>query len=59
MVGCMHDRDGHGHGHHGHHHAHGHVHGLAGDVYGDAEKEVRVGEKRQIIGILVRLFPSS
>ena len=59
VVGCVHDRDGHGHGHHGHHHAHGHVHGLAGGVYGDAEKEVRVGEKRQIIGILVRLFPSS
>jgi len=59
-VGCVHSRDGGRHVDHAHHdhHVHGHGHGLGGIMYGDAEKEVRVGKKRQIIRILGRFLPA-
>ena len=60
-VACAHGRNGDRHAHHDHdgHHGHGHVHGLGEFGHGDAEPEVKVGTKRQIIGILVctDLFP--
>ncbi|KAL4066607.1 zinc iron permease [Scleroderma citrinum] len=48
VVSDAHGQEEYGDVHHGHH-----VHGLGEFGYGDAEKDVKIGEKRQIIGILV------
>ena len=57
-AACARGRNGDRHAHR-RHEGHRHVHGLGEFGHGDAELEVKVGTKRQIIGILIGtvLFP--